>query len=87
MHRGLHAGVVRVPGRDPSSPGVTVRSEALRRVAGLVGAPRGELSIAKEGRIPTVLRGSRRLDIDLSLSHHGRYAAWACEFPPAEGPA
>jgi len=78
----LRAGVIRVPSAGRSSPGAAVRREALRRVAELVGADPAELSIAVEGRIPFVCQGEERLPLDLSLSHHGRYAAWACEIPP-----
>ncbi len=67
-----------------SSPGAAVREHALRALTGLLGGP---LAIGKADRIPFLHRNGRRLGADLSLSHHGRYAAWACELPPAEGPA
>jgi phosphopantetheinyl transferase (holo-ACP synthase) len=85
---GLHAGVIAVPPGVASSPGAAVRRAAVQGVAELVGADPSELEIVKRGRIPTVCRGAERLRVDLSLSHHGRYAAWACEIPPiAEGSA
>jgi hypothetical protein len=62
-------------------PGAAVREHALRTLRGLLGAP---LAIAKADRIPFLERAGRRLGADLSLSHHGRYAAWVCELPPAE---
>jgi hypothetical protein len=63
------------------SPGAAVREHALHALRGLLGAP---LAIGKADRIPFLKRGTARLRADLSLSHHGRYAAWACEPPPAE---
>ncbi len=67
-----------------SSPGAAVREHALRQLTALLGGP---LAIGKAERIPFLHRNGARLRADLSLSHHGRYAAWVCELPPAEGPA
>jgi phosphopantetheinyl transferase (holo-ACP synthase) len=61
------------------SPGAAVREHALHALRRLLGAP---LAIGKAGRIPFLRRGTQRLRADLSLSHHGRYAAWVCELSP-----
>jgi hypothetical protein len=80
---GIHARRLVVP--PALSPGAAVREHALRSLRGLLGAP---LAIGKADRIPYLERCGRRLGADLSLSHHGRYAAWVCEFiPRGEGPA
>lgn len=63
------------------SPGAAVREHALRHLTDLLGNP---LGIGKADRVPFLHRNGRRLPADLSLSHHGRYAAWACERLPAE---
>lgn len=56
-----------------------VRRLAVRDVAARLGVLESELRIGRRGRIPTLsLRGSDR-SLDLSLSHHGRYVAFACE--------
>jgi phosphopantetheinyl transferase (holo-ACP synthase) len=36
------------------------------------------LAIGRDGRIPLLLRHGRPMPADLSLSHHGRFAAFAC---------
>ena len=76
---GIHARRLVVP--PALSPGAAVREHALRSLRGLLGAP---LAIARADRIPFLERRGRRLAADLSLSHHGRYAAWVCEPSPAE---
>ena len=61
---------------DPSS---SVRQLALDEIAARVGVSKADLRIGKEGRVPILeLRNSAR-QLDLSLSHHGRYVAFACQ--------
>jgi hypothetical protein len=79
----LRAGSTEVPAG--MSPGDEARREALRHVAAHLGIDPSALRIEKEGRIPSVWRGPGRLPLDLSLSHHGRYAAWALEIPLCGG--
>ncbi len=60
-----------------------VRRLAVRDVAARLGVRESDLRIGRRGRIPTLsLRGSDR-PLDLSLSHHGRYVAFACEIGSA----
>jgi phosphopantetheinyl transferase (holo-ACP synthase) len=47
--------------------------DTLARALGLDG-----LAIGRDGRIPLLLRHGRPMAADLSLSHHGRFAAFAC---------
>jgi hypothetical protein len=61
-------------GGDPSR---AARELALRRTAERLGLAPAELRVEQRGRIPCLRRGARRLD--LSLSHHGRLVAFACD--------
>lgn len=61
---------------------LAVRRLALREIGrelGLAAGPLsiGRLSIGREGRIPTVEIDGRPTDFALSLSHHGRFVAFA----------
>lgn len=69
----LRAGVVRCHGEAGSA----ARSLALRTAARMLGAPAAELEILREGRIPLLVRRGRPAGLSLSLSHHGRFAAFA----------
>lgn len=64
---------------DGEFPGEAARALAIRMLAEHLGVPREELAIIKRGRIPTLLHNGESTDIDLSLSHHGRLVAFACE--------
>ena len=59
-----------------TSPGEGARSLALDQLAPVFGA--ADLVIRRENRIPVLVRGTHPLPCDLSLSHHGRYVAFAC---------
>jgi phosphopantetheinyl transferase (holo-ACP synthase) len=59
------------------------RDFALRELARSLGRPASELSLAKRGRIPELYVAGVGAALDVSLSHHGRYAAFACALPPA----
>jgi phosphopantetheinyl transferase (holo-ACP synthase) len=69
-------GVARLDaGADPSR---AARDLARRRVAERLGCSEDELRVERRGRIPSLhLPGAGVLD--LSLSHHGRLVAFACE--------
>lgn len=70
-------------------PSAWARILARRRLAGLVGPTGSGVEILtsrdRPGRAPPVVKvdGSPRPDLDISLSHHGRYVAWAMLPPPA----
>ena len=67
-------GVVEVGSDDPSA---RVRALALSSLSRALGVASSDLRIEKRGRIPELhLRGAR-LRAPLTLSHHGRYAAYA----------
>jgi phosphopantetheinyl transferase (holo-ACP synthase) len=75
---GLHARVAELPaaGADPSE---AVRALAREGLAPLLGAEPAALEIAREGRIPVLRLAGRQAPFDLSLSHHGRFVAFAAE--------
>ena len=82
-HRPITAGIERleVPGADPSR---TVRELACAALALGMNLPPGQVQIAADQGIPVAFWRSRRLPVDLSLSHHGRFVAWAwgeCAIP------
>ena len=68
-----------VPGADPSQ---AVREFARAAIALRMNLPTGEVRIAADRGIPVVLWRDRRLPVDLSLSHHGRFVAWAWSARP-----
>jgi phosphopantetheinyl transferase (holo-ACP synthase) len=69
----LRAGVARSDG----DAGGAARCLALRAAARILGASAHELEIVREGRVPRLLRRGRPAGLALSLSHHGRFAAFA----------
>ncbi len=73
---GSHAGV---------APTDAVRRLVVATLSRGLGLPPDDLAIRRDGRIPTLwLRGRRSL-ADLSLSHHGRFVAFACGLAPRRG--
>lgn len=83
IHRPVSGGVEcqKPPGGDPSR---TVRELACEAVGAWMRLPPGQVQIAAAGRIPVALWRNQRLPVDLSLSHHGRFVAWAwgeCAIP------
>ena len=58
-------------------PSEAVRSMAIDRLSRNLGIARDRLSIGRRGRIPTVDLDGSRTSLCLSLSHHGRWIAYA----------
>lgn len=56
---------------------LAVRRLALREIGHELELAAGRLSIGREGRIPTVELDGQATDFALSLSHHGRFVAFA----------
>ena len=59
----------------------SVRWLAIATLSRLLAVEPEDLAIRRDGRIPTLwIRGARSA-ADLSLSHHGRFVAFACALP------
>jgi hypothetical protein len=58
-------------------PGLAVRRLAVRESARELGVETGRLSIGRRGRIPFLELDGRPTALALSLSHHGRFVAYA----------
>ena len=81
--RPIRAGIERLdaPGADASR---TVRELACAALSSWMNLPPGQVQIAGDRGIPVALWRNRRLPVDLSLSHHGRFVGWAwadCAIP------
>jgi phosphopantetheinyl transferase (holo-ACP synthase) len=66
--------------RDPAGPSRAVREFAMSRVRSRF-AEAGDVTVSRRGRVPVLEVGGTRASADLSLSHHGRWIAFACELP------
>jgi len=62
-------------------PGAAARCLAIVTLARLAGVAPQDLAIHRDGRIPMLYFHGRRSQADLSLSHHGRFVAFACAVP------
>ena len=60
-----------------ADPSRTVREFARAALASRMNLPPGQVRIAADRGIPVAFWRGRRLPVDLSLSHHGRFVAWA----------
>jgi len=69
---------------DPEAPSRAVRELLCDRLATRLGVRAGELEVRRRGRIPYVWLNGKPAPVDLSLSHHGGWLAFACELA---GPA
>ena len=65
--------------RARGEAGRAVRQLAVAGIGAALGLDPGRLEIA--GRPPVVLDRSHPMDVILSLSHHGRFLAFACMLP------
>jgi phosphopantetheinyl transferase (holo-ACP synthase) len=64
---------------DDADPSAAVRRLAREELAPLLGAEPDALEIARRERIPVLRLAGREAPFDLSLSHHGRFVAYAAE--------
>ena len=71
---------------DPEAPGREARRLATERIASVLGVEAASLDIRKTGRLPRLWIGDEPR-ADLSLSHHGRLVAFACEIGGTTEPA
>lgn len=64
---------------EPADPSAEARALAARTLAERLGEPETAVRIGSRGRIPTARVEGRGEPLDLSLSHHGRFVAFACD--------
>ncbi len=87
-HPSVTTGIERLEahGADPSQ---AVRELVCAALALRMNVPSGQVQIATDRGIPVARWRNRRLPVDLSLSHHGRFVAWAWVIgsPLSEAPA
>jgi phosphopantetheinyl transferase (holo-ACP synthase) len=77
-----------IDGPAHAAPSRAVRALACRTLAQRCALPLGALSVHERGRIPSMLLGgSEPRELDLSLSHHGDFVAFACVPRAARGAA
>lgn len=60
-------------------PSRAVRHRAITCVAHWLRLPRRDLGFVRHGRLPLLEVRGRPANVDVSLSHHGRLGAFACE--------
>jgi len=80
---GVFAGVQRVSGvTTASAPGddasLEARAFAIREIAARIGVSADTLAIDRRDRVPRLVDLTGVEPLDLSLSHHGRFVAYAC---------
>jgi 4'-phosphopantetheinyl transferase EntD len=68
----------RQAGMDES---LAVRRLAIEKLGRLLGVGPGALAIRRAQRIPVLWIDGRPSEIELSLSHHGRFVSFACAVP------
>ena len=56
-----------------------VRDLAAHALATRLRLPEDAVRIGRQGRIPTLELSGHDAPLDLSLSHHGRFVAFACD--------
>ena len=62
----------------PGDPGGAARALAIAAVAARLGIGIDELTVERRARMPWLRLRGAWIRGDLSLSHHGRFAAYAC---------
>jgi phosphopantetheinyl transferase (holo-ACP synthase) len=66
---------------------LAARALAIADLAPELGLAPEAMSFERRGRIPILCVDERPIDVDLSLSHHGAFVAWAADLRGAEGGA
>ncbi|MBW2240476.1 MAG: 4-phosphopantetheinyl transferase family protein [Deltaproteobacteria bacterium] len=70
---------------DVALAGKALRARVRRELATRLELQAEDLEIDRIGRIPVVLAAGRPVDVDLSLSHHGGFVAFACDLSEGAG--
>jgi hypothetical protein len=80
----VYSAVARLgPGGAAITPSAAVRRVTVTTLAHLLDVPEDDLAIDRDGRVPWLRVRGRPAAVDLSLSHHGRFVAFACRWQPA----
>jgi phosphopantetheinyl transferase (holo-ACP synthase) len=69
---------VRLVMASEASPRLAARRFAAESVAAYLGIAASDLELVKDGRLPRLRLHGRAAGLDVSLSHHGRFVAFAC---------
>jgi len=64
--------------RDPLRPRSIARRFTIDEMTPWLGARVGDLELVSENRVPCFRLSGRPVPADVSLSHHGRFVAFAC---------
>jgi 4'-phosphopantetheinyl transferase superfamily len=64
--------------RDPLRPRSIARRFTIDEMTPWLGARAGDLELVSENRVPCFRLSGRPVPADVSLSHHGRFVAFAC---------
>jgi hypothetical protein len=75
--------VARLPSPEADASAL-VREIARRELAPRLGSTPEALQVVRRGRVPVLCLDGQPAGLDLSLSHHGRFVAYACQVPPPE---
>ncbi len=74
------AGVNRVPEEtSPQAVSLAVRALAIQGIGKLLGISGSELRFEGKGKIPRLCWRDQLAEVDVSLSHHGRFVAYAAK--------
>jgi phosphopantetheinyl transferase (holo-ACP synthase) len=70
---------------DPEAPSRAVRELLCERLAARLGVSPDALEVRRRGRVPYLWLNGKPAPVDLSLSHHGGWLAFACELAGPTG--
>jgi hypothetical protein len=79
FEQGLVEGLAALGACTAAEEGARTRELATRAIAHALCRPESEIAIDRRGRIPELRVAGVRCACDLTLSHHGRFGAFACE--------
>ena len=80
----VYSAVARLgPGAAETTSSAAVRRVTVTTLARLLDIPERDLTLDRDERVPRLHIGGRPTAAAVSLSHHGRFVAFACRWPPA----
>jgi len=78
------SGVRQLTARE-AAPRHAARRFVIESLAVALGVPASELELVKDDRVPRLRLHGRPAGLDVSLSHHGRFVAFACSLGRMHG--